>query len=180
MNNHNTAVKEAYKRGYRVTDDGNLLNPSGKRISGWKPRDKGYWYHSIKIKKKTQHFARHRLAAYQWFGEIVFITGIQVRHLNGNPSDCSKGNIVLGTQSENMMDRPKEERLLHARKAAAHSRKLTDKQIEQLRNDREDGLTYKELAEKYNVAKSTISYIVNNKTYNTPNILKQKSSSHYK
>ena len=44
-------------------------------------------------------------------------------------------------------------------------RKLSDADVGNLKRDRLSGMTYAELSEKYGVVKSTISYILNSKTY---------------
>ena len=60
-------------------------------------------------------------------------------------------NIAIGIASENMMDRPKEERVNHAIRAASHLRKFTDKEIADMRIDRANGATYKDIMEKYGI-----------------------------
>jgi isopentenyl phosphate kinase len=66
-----------------------------------------------------------------------------------------------------MMDIPPAERHKKARKAAATQRKLSKVDVSDLRRDRAGGMTYKMLMAKYGLAKSTVSYIVNGKTYTT-------------
>lgn len=48
---------------------------------------------------------------------------------------------------------------------AEATRKLSDEQVIMMRLERKNGASYKELSDKYRVAKSTISYIINKKTY---------------
>lgn len=166
MSVSNEALLEAHHRGYRVTQDGAFLNPSGKQ-AGYLMKD-GYMHstgfiapgHHYKV-----HFRVHRLAAFQWFGNAIFRPGVEVRHLNGDRLDNSRGNIALGSHSDNMLDRPKEERRAHARHAASFCRALTSEQAQQLILDRQAGATYKKLMQKYGIAKSTVSYIVNGKMY---------------
>lgn len=66
-----------------------------------------------------------------------------------------------------MMDMPKNVRIQKSIKAAKTLRKLTTEQMSEFRKDRESGFTYKMLIAKYKIAKSTVSYIANNKTYRT-------------
>ncbi len=80
----------------------------------------------------------HQFAAYYYFGQAAF-TAQQIRHLNGNTLDVSKENIVLGTSSENQLDKPREKRI-HAAKVAraaqglsSSNHKLTDDEVRRIR-----------------------------------------------
>ena len=167
MSNLNNALLEAYRRGYRVSEEGDLLKPSGKPAS-FTTSSTGY-----KISRnltvpgcsyKTWFFV-HRLAAYQWFGDIIFRPSIQVRHLNNDSADNSRKNLAIGSQSENILDIPEAKRKSVGAYAASYLRSLSPADAQRLIDDRKDGMTYRELIEKYGVAKSTVSYIVNGKTY---------------
>lgn len=61
-------------------------------------------YPSTAILRK-KHFPLHKFVAYLLYGEDAFSTNLEVRHLNGNTLDLSKDNIVLGTSSENQLDK---------------------------------------------------------------------------
>lgn len=63
-----------------------LRKPSGVRI-----------YRSIRIKKK--HYTEHRLAWRFFYGEIP--EGMQIDHINRNPSDNRIANLRLVNQSQN-------------------------------------------------------------------------------
>ena len=52
----------AYKRGYRVTEDGIFINPKGNPIG---TNDKWYNCTSIRIKGKLKKIKAHRLQAFQ-------------------------------------------------------------------------------------------------------------------
>lgn len=158
---------EASERGYRVDEHGKVVSHVGK---------------ILKLNKDTKGYLRfgfnsanhdyvvsvwvHRLVAYQKFGDILFEEDMVVRHLDGNPANNSWDNIEIGTQSDNMMDRPEDSRRAQSKHAASFRRKLTEEEVAWLRHDRELGMSYKELMAKYGIAKSTVSYIVNRKTYN--------------
>jgi hypothetical protein len=55
-------------------------------------------------------FPLHKFVAYLLYGEDAFKECIVVRHLDGDTLNLSKDNIVLGTYSENEMDKSKEAR----------------------------------------------------------------------
>ena len=94
--------------------------------------------------------------AFQKFGIRLFDPGIEVRHLNG-PQDNRKESIEIGTKSQNMMDR---DPAVRKAIAAGAARKLTDEQVRQLREERVGGAKYSDLAQRYSIRKSTVSYIV--------------------
>lgn len=107
LSNYNKALLEAYRKGYRITPQGETLNPKGKIISGVINIDrKGHKSrkHNFRINSKNVAFKAHRLQAYQKFGNEIFQKGIVVRHLNDNSVDNSWDNIEIGTQSDNMKD----------------------------------------------------------------------------
>ena len=74
--------------------------------------------------------------------------------MNGDSTDNTYDNIGIGTESDNMMDVPKEKRIINA------SNPTYDH--ETILKDRKNGFTYKELMEKYSIpSKGTISFIIN-------------------
>jgi len=114
----------AYQQGYRMTKDGQLLGIKGKPIKGWK--DSGYNEHQFRDPsnpKKHLKFKWSRLQAYQKFGNLIYVEGTVVRHLNSDRGDDSWDNIAIGTQSQNLMDMPKEDRIKKARHAGMHNNK---------------------------------------------------------
>lgn len=154
----------AVKKGYKVTEDGRAIGPSGREVA--RKCRRGYmefWLKGGEI--GNGNVPVHRIQAYQKYGDALFTPGLEVRHLDNNRLNNAASNIAIGTHSENMMDRPEEERKKYSWGAVSFRRLLTDRQVEQLRQDREKGISYKKLMEKYGIAKSTVSYIVNRKTY---------------
>lgn len=169
--NHANSIRTAYSKGYRVTDAGEVLSPRGY-VLVTTLGSTGYLRFSVKVRSSTgRHLVVslyvHSLAKYQWFGEPSLYQDICLRHLDGNKLNNRRDNLVLGTYSDNAYDIPKDTRVARSVKAAATLRKLTDTQASELRRDREAGASYEQLMMKYNIAKSTVSYIVNRKTYST-------------
>lgn len=152
---------EAYRRGYRIRDDGTVISPYGRTV-GWKATS-GYYAITLRVGKKATWTHVHFLAAYQRFGERALSADVQVRHLNGNTLDNSKGNIAIGSQSDNQMDIHPEIR--RQRAATSNRRKLTFEQAQQLRKDHKNGTPYSVLMHRYGVSKATVSYIVTKRTY---------------
>lgn len=157
------AVIEAYKRGYRIKNDGSMINPKGKTIRGWIKNSRGVKYRHCTIvigsrsdgTRKHYSFGFHRLAGLQNFGIDEFIKDLHIRHLNNNSLDNSLSNIGIGTASQNMMDKPKSQRVKQAKLASSHIERSDWGDIEA---DRNNGMSYRKLAEKYKMSKGTLSY----------------------
>lgn len=155
-------IKEAFLKGYHVNEEGEAISPYGKKLSCNISR---YGYKKFGIRDSNGERATifvHRLIAYQKYGEDIFKQNIQVRHLDGNPSNNKPNNIALGTQSENMMDIPEDARINNAKHASSFRIKYNNQKIELIKQDRELGMKYSEIMTKYEItSKGTLSYIIN-------------------
>jgi len=159
MNNLTKALLKAYKNGYRVID-GIAYNPNGKQLIGT-PDRKGYIV--IAPTKEDKVFI-HRLVAYQKYGDIIFDSKVQVRHKDNNRKNNLDSNILIGDQSRNMMDRPKEQRLEISIKAATKKRRFTDEEMILIRKDYELFQSYDKVMEEWDISsKGTLHYMLNNK-----------------
>lgn len=121
------------------------------------------WYGDFK-----SNIGIHNFVAYQKFGNKIFDNDgktVHIRHLDGNQLNNLDDNIGIGSPSENMMDKSKETRLRTAISASYKNRRFTDEEVELIKNDRRLGFTYKQLCEKYNTSKSTLSFLFNNSHY---------------
>jgi hypothetical protein len=111
-------VREAFRRGYRVTDDGKVIGSYGRELKLMYYPDKPKTYPRFSMNTKampeipwdTYAIPAHWLAAYCFYGEKLFTTGLCIRHINGNKLDLSKDNIKLGTNKENEQDKDPAER----------------------------------------------------------------------
>lgn len=149
----------AKERGYTITQEGTVHNCRGKSV-GTHGKN-GYMYFSFRIEGKIVKVYFHRYQAYTKFGDRLYEDGLVVRHLDGNFLNNSSSNIELGTTSDNMMDIPKEKRI---QKSSNANKKYSDELVLEIKADRERGMSYKELMEKYHVSsKGTISNIINNR-----------------
>lgn len=160
----NRIILDIVEKGYYITRDGKAVGPTGIQLIDISDRG----YNRINATSKNGERFRisaHRLQAYQKYGDRIFESGIHVRHLDGNSLNNSYDNIAIGTQSDNMMDQPKEIRKSRAKHAASYSKSLSDEEVRSLRLDRKEGMSYKQLMYKYKIVKSTVSFIVNRKTY---------------
>ena len=148
----------AKRRGYFVSEDGTMYNPSGNKVGTW-INDNGYYCLSLRINKKTPIMPIHRLQAFQKYGQALFLNGIMVRHYNGNKLDNSWDNILIGTSSENQLDIPEQVRIKRALYATSFVRKYDREKIRKYYNTVK---SYKKTKEKFNISSSgTLHFILN-------------------
>jgi len=149
-------LKIVKERGYVVDVEGNVFNPEGKQLALYTSvgKWKGYKSFTVKFEGHYTKCSVHKLQAYQKFGDAVFEDNIVTRHLNGISTDNSFHNISIGTQSQNMLDVPKEKRIITV------SNPKHDH--EAILADIASGMKYKQVMEKYGISsKGTLSFIVN-------------------
>lgn len=136
----------------------------------WTGAKHQFGYGSFRLNKKT--YSAHRLA-------LIFYTGeekeLQVLHSCDNPSCCNPFHLRWGTQKDNIQDSIKRKRHINPLKNKINPpvmigeknpcSVLNKHSVINIRKDRSKKLTYKELSKKYGVSVSTISQIINYKTW---------------
>jgi len=102
----------AYKRGYRITENGDVIGRRGFALRPEKNR-KGYFIFYLRDEgsQKKIKVLYHRLQAFQKYGNEMYEPKIMVRHLNSNKEDNSFSNIAIGTAKDNYLDIPESIRL---------------------------------------------------------------------
>lgn len=169
-------IRVAFEMGYRVTAAGGVVAPSGRHLVLRWNGDYRHFTFTVRKADREEHglfrvcsLPVHRLASYQLFGEEALKPGIQTRHLNDSKIDNRLVNIAIGTQSDNMMDRPEHVRkaiaVLGARSPRKTRRKLIDDQVRQIRERFVAGESARTLAKAFGVAHGTISNIVYGRSY---------------
>lgn len=148
----------ASKRGYVVSEEGELFNPKGKIIGVIKTS--GYRGSMIRVNGKKTWITNHRLQAFQKYGNKLFEEGIMVRHKDGNPLNNYWENILIGTQSDNMMDVPEQIRIKRAKHATSFWKKHDKDKIKKFHNSSN---SYRETMKEFGItSKGTLHYILNN------------------
>jgi hypothetical protein len=135
------------------------------RKKNWKRWDKQYkrkrneqdlyW----NVSYRGHKISVHRIIYAKFVGELS--KHLSINHLDGNPSNNTPGNLELVTQRENNLY---SYRVLNKKPVKGH-KKISKELADLIRFERSCGLKYKDLVEKYKLCKSTISYIVNRKTW---------------
>lgn len=102
-------IKLAIERGYWFDfNTQEFVTPFGNRIKPQLYGKQRYPSSSISLRKgdKTRgSFPFHKFIGYVLYGEDSFQPGINVRHLDDNPLNLSKENIVLGSSQDNQLDK---------------------------------------------------------------------------
>lgn len=166
MNKHIEQIKHAHSLGYRV-ENGVVISPYSGRPRKLKiGEDKsGYRRASFNIRATTGEaypIDVHQLVAYQKYGDDVFNSGIEVRHLDGDSLNNCDENIAIGTCSENAFDKPKEMRVSVAITASTNNRKFSDEEVATIRKFYKNVRSYKLTMEEFNIkSKGTLHYILN-------------------
>jgi hypothetical protein len=159
MSEKNLFLIEAYKRGFRVSDCGNFISTTVKKHPQ-RVLVNGYPVISVRVGKKTLKIYWHRIQAYQKYGEDLFKKGIVVRHKNSIRTDCSSENILIGNQSQNMMDCPREDRMKRAIHATSFVRKYSKDTVKEFHSKSN---SYKKTMNEFGItSKGTLHYILNN------------------
>lgn len=175
LNKTQTRILEAVERGYSVVE-GKMYGPRGvlsTKLTGLQryPTFSTNWSGVFGVPV-------HLFAAYQYYGVAAFHPEQVVRHLNGDTLDFSKTNLVLGTASENNLDKTAEVRQAVARKARASqpispgNSKLLPYQVVEIRcayaqlttKKAPNGFT-KSLCATYGVSRTVIHKIITGKYY---------------
>lgn len=148
----------AKQKGYKVTEDGVFC---GVRNNVLIHKNKGYLCVSMTIDGKKRWLYAHRLQAYQKYGNEIYSKGICVRHLNGNKSDNSFNNIAIGTNRDNVMDRPKVERQRIANIASRKTIKYNKDEVIEYYNS--CNRSRKKTIEHFGMSKAGLHYILNDR-----------------
>jgi hypothetical protein len=162
------ATRQALERGYHVTEEGVVISPKGKRRKA-QVGSRGYQQFSYVLKTKAgsvnTSIRVHQLVAYQKFGDAAMLEKVVTRHLDGNPANNHVDNIKIGSDLDNHLDKSPEVLALAGIRISRSNRALTDQQVCDLREDRSNGMKYKDLSKKYKLAKASCISIVHGNSY---------------
>jgi hypothetical protein len=138
-----------------------LITKSGKISKKLIWRDKNPYinqggYYVLKYKKKMILY--HRIVYRFFIGKLD--KNLVINHIDGDKLNNNILNLELITSEQNSS---------HGHKLSwnliSKTRKFNQNKIKEIFNDKENGLTYTEMAGKHKCSKSTLCYILNKKTY---------------
>jgi len=143
-------------RNFLITSNGTIFKIKNKKLFKC-PLHMINGYKIIKYKNKNLRV--HRIIYLKFIGFLN--NSLVINHKDGNRANNSVNNLELVTISENNFH---SYRVLR-NPAIAGNRKICFQTAEKIRSEYKHGSTYKILCEKYELSKSTISYIINNKIW---------------
>lgn len=123
----------------------------------------GYGYFSVTRDKITKNSTSSRATYIAVNGPIP--DGLFVCHKCDNPPCCNPKHLFLGTPKDNAHDMIKKGRQATGLRALGRY-KISPEIANDIRGLRIAGWKYKDLMSKFQLCKSTISYICNKKTWN--------------
>lgn len=134
LNHSNIAIVNCHNKGYRIDKSGEMFNPKGIRLKKLITKD-NYYYFGIKDEnRKSRQITYHRFQAYQKYGNEIFKDGIVTRHKNGIRTDNSWDNILIGSQTDNILDITSDKRILKSANSTLKTRKYSNEFILEIKN----------------------------------------------
>lgn len=110
--------------------------------------------------KRQRNRLVHVLVAETFIGPRP--TGLQVRHLDGNPGNNRRSNLIYGTAKENARDRERHRRTLRGERHG--SAKISDYEVERMRELHvKAALTQDALAKAFGISQQQVSNILRRK-----------------
>lgn len=143
---------------HRIDPDGTcwIVDRGSKQWRRW-DRERRHGYRSCSYKEKD--VLAHRLVYAKFKGDVL--QHLTINHIDGNPSNNHPNNLELVTIAENLLHSYK-----HLNKKPVRGfKKINFATAKMIRSQRRLGATYAELMEMFGLCKSTISYVVNNRTW---------------
>lgn len=171
ISKQNEYVIHAYNIGYRIKNNV-IYNPNGKIVNGYLKKcgnNKNILYHhfTVTINGVSNSIKVQKLVAYQKFGEKLLQSGLIIRHLDGNSLNNLDENIELGTYKDNSLDRNPEDIKRHITNTVIKHRTFTNKEIEEIREKRESGISRKEIMKEYGIKSNGSYHLIINHNYKT-------------
>lgn len=156
-------IISAKETGYTANHLGKIFKPNGKEVRGTPLKHAGHLRVTLYSTGVNNcgycSVLKHRFIAYFFLG-LTALQSELIRHLNDDPQDNRIENLKAGTYKENRADIPREKisgpAKIHAYKLIERARKLTDKDIFEIRKIREtQKLPYYKIAPLFNISTMT-------------------------
>ena len=141
---------------YEITRDGQVINKTNGHLLKPQPHGKGYL--RVSISKQLQFV--HRLVAEKYVPNPNNLP--QVNHIDGNKLNNSADNLEWVSNQENRIHAVKNK--LHTQGSDCSWAKLTEEDVRYIRKHAKEKIQ-REWAEEYGVSRSTISGILNYRTW---------------
>jgi hypothetical protein len=157
---------------------GNQAGKKNRKEITWEVNENGCWIcksHAFNTKGYPRHRVNGKIKSIshtmyeKYNGEIT--NGMHVCHRCDNPNCINLEHLFLGTNADNMADRNGKNRQSKGEKHSIKCRgenmgthKLTEEEVREIKYGC-NGMLHQEIADKFGVARNTITYIKNNKLW---------------
>ena len=145
---------------YLISKEGEVWSTFSNRFLKPGTNNSGHFHVNLWEDKKVTSLSIHRLVLETYVGDCP--TGMECRHLDGNPKNNNLLNLCWGTRLDNHRDR--KEHLLKEGKRNGNS-KLSPSNIIEIRKLHKQGLSQSYLGNIYHVNPATIALILHRITW---------------
>lgn len=149
--------------GYYITEDGRIWSSKSNKFIAQRISPKGYYVVNLSINKHCKTYQVHNLIA------IAFIPNPNnynvINHKDGNKLNNNINNLEWCTQKYNMQHAFKNNLINVAKGIRTKNGHFNEKDINNIRLLRQQGLSQYSIAKKYNVTKEAIQQILSGNTY---------------
>lgn len=152
-------------KNYQIDEFGCIktnISKNGAVVAKWRSREWGvdsFGYARLSYKKFS--FKVHRIVYAKYSGNML-IDGLTINHKDGNKLNNHMGNLEQITNSKNQIHKYRILKFPHTK----GNKKISFEIANKIRDERTSGAKYNYLVAKYGLCKSSISYIVNYRTWN--------------
>lgn len=153
---------------YLINEDGDIFDIKEKKTRKPEISKRGYLRVSFYLYGKYKKRFVHRLVL-ATFNPVENMDKLQVNHIDGNKQNNNINNLEWCTNKEN---------LEHAWETGlcsncicnksgdeAHHKKLSSEKVKLIKQDLKNGISYRQIGKKYDIAFSTVSQIANGITW---------------
>lgn len=150
-----------YEGRYSVSDQGQVWSHRRHRLMKLNVDRDGYTRVSITDGSGPRGTAVHVLVARAFLGEPK--PGQQVRHIDGDETNNTPGNLAWGTVTENARDRTTHGTQV---RGVTNGRAVLDENtVRAIRNMKAEGWAYRQVADYLGLAHSTVHHVITRRTW---------------
>lgn len=148
--------------GYMAGDDGSIVSVrSGSPVRLTSRMHKGYPHVTLRAEGVAYRVKRpvHGLVVLAYSGPKPF-PDAECRHLDGDPTNSTPGNLAWGTRAENAADSVRHGTAIWLRRGEAHPRtRLKWVDVQAIREACDDGASYRSTAKAFRIDPQWVSRI---------------------
>lgn len=151
---------DGLKKKYLINENGDIFDIKENKLRNPVENKKGYYKVSFYLYGKYKLKFVHRLVL-EHFDPIENMNELQVNHIDGNKKNNNVNNLEWCTLKENMKHAWENKLCKNSTPSGndAHHRVLNSEIVYQIKQDLKNKMSYRKVAEKYNIHFSTVCQI---------------------